>query len=143
MSQTIHRQLITALALLAVGIAAPAFAHGRGDGPAPGRPGGPHALHSRGILSQLIFPCEAACADDAETCVDTANDAARACVSGSCATEVTAAQTACGADRKSTDCRAAVSALSECADTCLATSSTATSACHTTLTECRAACAAE
>ena len=78
--------------------------HSRTDAAVAARPspGGAGRAHSRGVLSQLIFPCEAACAATAETCVDTANDAAVACVSGSCAAEITAAQTACEADRRPT-----------------------------------------
>ena len=126
----------TIFALIA---AAPAFAHG-GRGPGPGRPSGVRSLHSRGVLGQLIFPCQAACADTAQSCVDSADSTATSCISSACPDEVSAAQTACQADRSSDACETAVEALRGCADDCLDTRATAVAACRDALTDCHAAC---
>lgn len=135
-----NRILFTGLALLTLCMAATAFAQGR-RGATPPRGGG--APHSRGVLGQLVFPCPAACADDARDCTESANDDAVSCIGTACPTEVTAAQDACTEDKRSEECKAAIGALAECADSCLDTYSTAVGACRTALGECREACTAE
>ena len=140
MIATRNRTWMVALSIVAMCAAAPALAHGGPGGPPPGRPSGIKALYSRGLLGQLIFPCEAECASTAETCAETAEAEALSCISSACPDEVTTAQTACGADRSSSDCKDAVAALYTCGSTCLTTHSTAVMACRTTQNDCRTAC---
>jgi hypothetical protein len=117
----------------------PAFAHG-GHGPGAGRPSGVRALHSRGVLGQLIFPCQAACTDTAQSCAESADSTATSCISSACPDEITAAQTACAADRSSDACESAVEALRDCAADCLDTRATAVGICRDALRDCNAAC---
>jgi len=125
--------------VLTLSVATAALAHGPGRGF-----GEPHAApRAPGLLTQLIFPCQAACVTTAQQCDETADSEALTCISAACPTEVTAAQTACGADRTSQACRDAISALQTCSDSCLTTRQTALTACRTALTACRTACAAE
>ena len=142
---------IRALAMLvtmgALAVALPAWSQGRGERGGPGRlgfsrPMAPRLSHSRGLLGELIFPCQAACTADAGTCQDTAKTTALSCISSACSTEIQTAQTGCATDRSSDACTEAVDALAECADSCLATFSTAVNACRSTLSDCRDTCAA-
>jgi hypothetical protein len=134
-----NRALIATLSILAL-TALPAFARGpRGLA----RPGGPGALRVPGLLGQLIFPCEAACGDDAESCSQSANDTAVSCVSDACATQVAAAQAACQADRRSSDCRTAVADLKTCGATCRETLSGSLADCRSALVDCHDACSAD
>ena len=128
-----------ALAIVAVlGFAIPALANGRHGGPEGGGPG--LGLRSRGVLNQLIFPCQSDCAATAQTCNDTADSDAVTCISGACASDVSAAQTACQADSHAQACGTAVRALAECAASCLETRATALGVCRDALSECRDAC---
>ena len=135
---TQNRKMTLALATVAMLAAIPALAHGPHRGPGGGERGRPIA---RGVLDQLVFPCQAECRATAETCVNTATDDAVACASTACSTEISAAQTACQADRTSDACDEAFSALAECASSCLDTRATALGACRTALRDCRDACA--
>lgn len=136
------------IAALAVAVATPVLAHGpsRGDNgstnpPAPKpalmRPDTPHA---RGLLAQLIYPCQADCFGAAKTCNDTADSTALGCISSACSAEVTTAQTACATDPSVQACRDAVAALKTCSDSCLSTRQTSLTACRDALTTCRTAC---
>lgn len=138
-----RKWLVVPLAVLASSLAALAWGQdfprgrfgGRGGflGEFPG-------VHPGAVLERLIFPCRAGCIDADRTCVDTAESTAGTCVTGSCGTQITAALTACQADRTSTDCETAASALRTCAASCLATEATAVSTCRTTFTSCLATC---
>lgn len=137
------KRMFGLVATLAIALAIPAFAHaftrggsGRGGfgGPGHGGPGG------AGVLGQLIFPCQTACADTARTCIDSADTEAVTCVSGACSTAVTAAQTACADNRRSVACRTAVGDLRDCGATCLDTGATAIDACRAAEDDCRDAC---
>lgn len=139
MVRTQNRTMMIVLAILFVVTALPALAQGR-HGFSLGGGGRAHAQHARGILGQLIFPCPAACADTARTCLDDADGAALTCVTGACSAEITTAQTACAEDRTSEDCEDAVEALSDCADTCLDTRADAVDVCRDTARDCRDAC---
>lgn len=103
--------------------------------PSVGRPG-----HSRGLLARLIFPCQAACAETARTCGDAANSEALTCVSDDCPAEIAAAQADCAEDRRADECRDAVGALAECADSCLDTRSEAIDVCRDLVMDCRDTC---
>ena len=134
---------LAALAILSLALALPAWAHaGRGSLGRPGvsRPIPPRNAHPRGLLGQLIFPCQADCADSAETCGETADSTALACILSACTAEVDAAQAACGADRSSDECLSAASALADCADACLETHADELGTCRDTLVDCRTAC---
>jgi hypothetical protein len=135
---TQNRKTILALATVAMLAAIPALARGPHRGPGGGEHGRPIV---RGVLDQLVFPCQAECTATAETCVHGATDDAVACTSAACSTEISAAQTACQADRTSDACDEAFSALAECASSCLDTRATALGACRSALRDCRDACA--
>jgi len=124
--------------LFALALTTHADARGRG-GRGPGGPP-PRAGHSYGLLRQLIFPCGSACHDSARACHEAADNTALACVSDACSSEVGAAQAACAADHRSSDCREAVEALRDCADDCLDDRSTAVGACREALDDCVDAC---
>jgi hypothetical protein len=105
------------------------------------RPG--RAVHSVGLLRELIFPCAAACSATAKSCHEAADAEALSCVSAACAVEISAAQTACADDRRSDACREAVGDLRECADSCLDTRATALAACREAFRDCIDACDSE
>jgi len=137
----------TLAAALAVALTVPAWAHGpdhsvmSGMGfPGPDR--GPilGVPHAPGLLSQLIFPCPAECANTAAECSSGADSTALSCISAACGTEIQTAQTACGASRFSQDCVTAVTALQTCSTSCLTTRQTTLQGCRDALTTCRAAC---
>lgn len=131
------KAMVELVAALALTLAVPAWAHG----PSHGTFGEAHAApRAPGLLTQLIFPCQAACINSARDCDDTADAAALTCISGACATEVDTAQTACATDRTSQACQDAISALQTCSASCLTTRQSALTTCRTTLTTCRAAC---
>jgi hypothetical protein len=90
---------------------------------------------------RLIFPCKGDCFDAGRTCFEQAESDALACAQSTCATEITAAQTACGDGLATDDCRTARSALVTCLDPCLDAKRTTLSACHTTVETCIDACA--
>src|SRR5712692_7905076 len=116
--------------VLTLTLAVPAWAEG-GFGPPHDGPGfgPPHGggfgpgfgPRAPGLLTQLIFPCQAGCSSTARDCADAADSAALTCVSGACAAEIDTAQTACAADRTSADCHDAIDALRTCAASCLTT----------------------
>lgn len=142
-----HFTLATLSAALVLVLAVPVWAHGPGPrggrrGLAP-RPTLPKIIHARGILSQLIFPCQATCTTNAHACYDVASSDALNCISTACPEEVDAAQIACAADRASSECSDAVEALAECADSCLETHATTVTSCRQTLRDCRDACETE
>lgn len=100
------RTLIVPLAVLGLGLTAMAWGHGFGrrgfhgpGGPPGGRPGG----HPGMLIERLVFPCQADCFEAGRPCIDAAESTAETCAAGSCATEITTAQTACQADRTSSD----------------------------------------
>jgi hypothetical protein len=127
-------------AIVALTLAVPAWARG----PLRGRFSTPHAApRAPGLLTQLIFPCRAACVNTARDCDDSADSEALTCISDACTTEVETAQTACGTDRTSEACHDAVSALQTCSESCLTTRQSALSDCREALATCRAACATE
>ena len=126
--------------VLSLTLAASALAHG----PSHAGFGASHAVpRAPGLLTQLIFPCQAACVTTARECDDTADSDALTCISAACSTEVSTAQTACATDRTSQACRDAITALQTCSDSCLTTRGTALTACRSALATCRTACAAE
>jgi hypothetical protein len=131
---------IVVVATFVVGVTAFAWAHGPGGRGFRGGPGGGRGPRAGLLIEQLVFPCRADCFDADRTCGETAEAAAETCVAGSCATEITAAQTACRADRTSSDCQTAVTALKTCAQTCLDTRATALAACRTTASSCLTTC---
>ncbi len=131
---------ILSLAVLALGLAVPAWAHGVAGLGSAARPSGLRELYAPGLLGQLLYPCQADCAAAAETCADGANSDALSCISSDCPTEIKTAQTACATSRSSSDCRTAVTALVQCADSCLTARSPAIATCHGTLNDCRSAC---
>lgn len=142
---------ILGVAALAVSLAGTAWAHGpsRGDGgrpspPAPMpssmRPAGPHA---RGLLAQLLYPCQTDCFAADRTCDEAADSAALTCVTGACSTEIQTAQTACATTGTATACNTAFTALQTCATTCLDTRQTALTACRTAGKTCRDACSVQ
>ena len=144
------KSMVTLTVLLGAGLAVPVWAHGgeRGGRGRPehpmGQPSAPRPMtpHARGLLGQLIYPCQAACDDTARDCYDAADTKAVNCISASdkCATQVGAAQTACQADRTSQACYDAVVALHTCSASCLETRNTDLTACRTALQSCRTAC---
>jgi hypothetical protein len=142
MQRRIGRHLILAGAALAVTIGvASGHGFGRGgfrgpEGFAGGRLGG----YPGSLFQQLIFPCRAGCFAATETCNESAESTARTCVTGSCDAEITAAQTACQADRASSDCQAAVTALRTCAQSCIGAETSGVSSCRSTLSSCVTAC---
>lgn len=127
--------------LFLVAIALPVWANGpgRGGNPAMGGPhaGGPGAI---GLLGQLIFPCPSDCLNTENSCSATADSTALSCIEDACATEISTAQTDCATQRASSDCRTAVTALRECAASCLDTRATSLGDCRDALDTCRAAC---
>ena len=133
---------ILTVAMLACLLAVPMLAQGRHGGGAR-RPGPVHGLSSRGILAELIYPCQSACAQTGRDCGEAANDTAVSCISSACSAEVTAAQTACAEERSSEECRDAVDALLDCGDTCLDTRSAALDTCRDAQRDCRDACEAD
>jgi hypothetical protein len=137
------RMLVVPAAVLALGLAGAAWAHGgrgRGFFGGDGEMGGRHGGCGGGVVQRLVFPCRAGCFDAAKSCFETAKTTALSCVSGSCGTQVTAAQTACQADRRSTGCETALDALKTCAQSCTDAAETATSSCRTTAKSCVTAC---
>ena len=134
------KSMLGLVTVLTLTLAGAALAHG----PSRGGFGEPHAApRAPGLLTQLIFPCQAACVATARECDDSADADALTCISAACPTEVSAAQTACAADRTSQTCRDAIGALQTCSDSCLTTRQTALTACRSALATCRTACAAE
>lgn len=144
MLQQRHRPwMMTALALLMLGLTIPAGARGPGRGGpgAAGLPGpGPEGGFAGGVLEQLISPCRAGCLATARDCRDAAETSVLSCVQDVCATEITTAQSACATDRTSQSCQDAVSALRTCAQTCLETFHDAVTACRDALGVCRDTC---
>lgn len=140
------KTMILGIAMAMIGAASLATAHGPGGGPGGGRgPGMGGIRPSRGerpvgILRQLVFPCPAACNDTAKDCNETAENAALACVSAACETEIGAAQTACADDLRADACKTAFADLRECAADCLDTQATAVRACRDALATCVDAC---
>ena len=137
----------TLAAALAVAVTLPAWAHGpdqsvMGRMGFPGPERGPILVppHAPGLLSQLIFPCPAECANTADECSSGADSTALSCISSACSAQIGTAQTACGASRFSQDCITAVTALQTCSASCLTTRQTTLLGCRDTLTTCRAAC---
>jgi len=139
--RNILRSMVGLAAVLTL-TAAAVWAHGpeRGGFGGPGlrdpRAGGP----AGGLLQQLIFPCQADCANNLHTCSDTADADALTCVSGACSTEIQTAQTECTADPSAQACRDAVTALRTCAQSCLGIRQTALGVCRDQADTCRAAC---
>jgi hypothetical protein len=138
------------VAVLTISLAAGAWARGPSRGGLAGRvpaprfvPPRPGAVHSHGLLAQLIYPCPTDCLNTARVCYDAADTAALACVSSACPTEIQAAQTACADDRRSESCQDAVGALQDCADTCLDTRAAEVDECRDDLSDCRDACETE
>jgi len=141
------RQRIVSLTIVGVALGASAVAWGHGFGPGGfrgrgGRPGDRGGVHGGAVLQRLLFPCRTGCFDAADTCVEAAESAAESCAGESCASQITAARTACQADRTSDDCDSAISALRTCAETCLDTEATALASCRTTLSSCLDGCGA-
>jgi hypothetical protein len=130
---------IVPVVVLALSMAAVAWGHGSGHGRFRGPDGGHRGGGPDRLIERLIFPCRAGCLDASRTCFQTVGSTAETCVTGSCASEITAAQTACHAGRTST-CQTAVSALRTCAQSCTDTAATSLSTCHATLTSCLATC---
>ena len=128
---------LTTLFALSVVVPVGARAFGRGGG-GPGFGGRAGGLG--GLLERLLNPCRSDCRDTADDCSAAADSAALTCIDGACAAEVTTAQSACATERRSPDCRDAISALRECAATCLDTRTTAVTACHAALGDCLDAC---
>lgn len=140
---TLKTMIVAIVVAITFSLPALAREQRRGAGRGPGQPSAGRAAHPRSLLSQLIFPCAAACADDAKSCGETASAAALGCVADACDAEVGAAQADCSDDRRSESCRAAVDLLDECAEACLDTHSEAVGLCREALIECRAACAGD
>ena len=142
------KSMITLGVLLGSALALPVWAHaaGRGGIGKPERPMGqpsvprPMTPHARGLLGQLIYPCQAACDETARDCYDAADSTAVNCITTACPTQVEAAQTACQADRTSQACYDAVTALNTCSTSCLDTRNSALGTCRTALQSCRTAC---
>jgi hypothetical protein len=133
--------VVTGVAVLALGLAASAWAHGFRGGPFErgGEPG-PRGPRGGGVLQLLIFPCRAGCFDAARTCGEPAESAAVTCAEESCGSEIQAARTACQADPRSEDCRNARAALLECAQPCLDAAHSTLESCRDTLEECLSTC---
>jgi hypothetical protein len=140
--RNICRSIVGLAALLTLTMAVSAWAHG----PSRGGFGGPGLLGIKsggpagGLLQELIYPCQADCANNARTCSDTADADALTCISGACATEIQTAQSECATDRGAQTCKDAVTALRTCAQSCLSTRQTALTACRDALGSCREAC---
>jgi len=126
-----------ALGLLSMGMSGSVWARGDSDG-AAGRGG-----FLGGVLQELVFPCQAACRNAAEDCIEPLKADAVTCVQDACATQVQAAQTACAADRTAQACRDAVRAVRTCGESCLTTLQTGVAACRDTDQSCRDACDTE
>jgi hypothetical protein len=138
--------IVPTVAVLALTLAAPAWAHPGRGGPRGGGPRGgaghirPRALHLGGLLQQLLFPCDAACIDDVRDCHGTADDNALSCVTDACPTEIDAARAACTDDSTTQECRDALSALRDCSEPCLETRAGDLDVCREALSNCRDAC---
>jgi hypothetical protein len=96
-------------------------------------------LDSLGLLGELIFPCQAACGDDAKSCGEAADSDALTCIASSCGVEIDTGQTTCQ-DRSSDGCDEAVDRLAECAQDCMSMRATAFRTCRATQRDCRTAC---
>jgi hypothetical protein len=118
----------------------PGFAPGSGIGVPGAEAEGGHGRRPSSLLRRLIFPCPAACSDTARTCGQTADETALSCIAGACASEVSAAQAACGPETPTETCRTAVNALRTCAASCLESRATARSECRTAAENCLDAC---
>jgi hypothetical protein len=138
------RKLIAPLAVVTLGVAAVAWGHGFGRGgfggpEGPGGHGGPPG-GPRGLFQRLVFPCQTGCFDTAKTCFEPTESAVDSCVTAACAAQITAAQSACQADRRSSDCRTALGALRTCAQPCVDSEASAVSTCRDALDTCLNAC---
>jgi len=130
---------IVPVIIFALSLATVAWGHGYGRGGSHG-PGGPFGGHAENrLLERLIFPCRAGCFDASRTCFGTVSSTAETCATGSCASEITAAQTACKPGQTSA-CRTAVATLQTCTKSCTDTAATSLSSCRTTMTSCVATC---
>lgn len=120
----------------------PRGGHGGPGGPdGPGGPGDMHAvLHFGPLIEQLIFPCRNDCTQADRSCDETAESATLSCAAQACNTTIASAQTDCAANRASQACLTDVSTLITCVQPCLATESTAVTACATTFQGCVSAC---
>ncbi len=125
--------LIITLGLLSMGMSGSVWA--RGDSDSVGRGG-----VLGGVLQELVFPCQAACRNAAEDCIEPLKTDAVACVQDACATQVQTAQTDCAADRTVQACRDAIRAVRACGELCLATFQIGVAACRDTDQSCRDAC---
>ncbi len=133
--------LILSVAAEARGLRPSAFA---GRGPERGGEVRP-PMHPHGLLEQLIFPCKAACSNEARSCNEAADSAALTCISDACSAEIAAAQTACaaGASYTASGCYDAINALQACGDSCLTQHQSDVATCFATLGDCLDACAAQ
>jgi len=111
------------------------FGHEHGH---QGGPFGPQAGAER-VIERLVHPCRAGCFDTSRTCFKSGVSNVPTCVTGKCASEVTAAQVACKSGETS-GCREAMNTLRICSQPCTDTIATSQATCRTTMMSCLSSC---
>ncbi len=134
-TKRLQRVFVTIAALVALisGVSESAWARGDRGG------AGLRGLHG-GVLQELVFPCQAECRSSVRDCVEPIESEAVASIQSTCATPVSAAQTACAADRTATACKEAVSVLRTCGQAAITALQTGVATCRDTEESCREAC---
>jgi len=140
-----RRNLLIVGSLVILGLSGSGSAHGFGPR-GPGRDGGIGPMRGMrpgaGLIERLVFPCPAECMGTGRTCAETTDATAVACAEQACTTAIATAQSTCSADRESTECQSARSALRECVQPCVTAQRSAHATCRSALRECLDACQA-
>jgi len=103
-------------------------------------PRGPASGHTAILLNQLVYPCEATCLSDDNSCAASVETTALGDIDSACSSQISAAQSACSSEHTSKACRSAYGSLATCAESDVKTYESALATCEKALETCLDAC---